>query len=154
MGNVIEEWRDVVGYEGWYKISNKGRLKRIKKGRGTRPKNILTPKKHKAGYHVYNLCYKCNQKDYLAHRLVAIVFIPNPENKPEVNHKNGIKDDNRVENLEWCTHKENIRHAINALGSHGENVARGEKHPRTAFTNSDVREIKRLLRETNLNQQE
>lgn len=72
----------------------------------------LSPGYDKYGYLKYVFSYKGNRKTIPAHRLVAMAYIPNPENKPTVNHINGIKDDNRVENLEWATHKEQKEHAI------------------------------------------
>lgn len=83
--------------------------------------------KNKSGY----LLVSINKISKMYHRLLAEAFIDNPENKPEVNHKNGIRDDNRIENLEWCTRQENIQHSFRELGRisnfKGSNHKRGRK---------------------------
>lgn len=95
-----EVWKNVANQRGIYQVSSLGN---VRKGfillRTTRKKN---------GYLVVNVF----RKTFLVHRLLAAAFIPNPENKRCINHINGIKDDNRVENLEWCTHAENMAHAV------------------------------------------
>lgn len=102
-----EIWKDIDEFNGVYKISNVGNIVSFKKNV---PK-VLNPKPLKNGYKLVHLTYAGVNKKYSIHRLVAITFIPNLENKPCINHKNGIKTDNRVENLEWCTSSENTKHA-------------------------------------------
>lgn len=80
------------------------------------PERLLTPIPHWKGYHRVVLTVKGRRKQYRIHRLAAEAFIPNPENKPTVNHRNGDKIDNRVENLEWATVSENKHHSIDKLG--------------------------------------
>ena len=73
----------------------------------------LNPWKNRRGYSLVSLYKEKKQQKYLLHRLIAIVFLPNPEGKPQINHKNGIKTDNNLENLEWSTNYENTQHAHN-----------------------------------------
>jgi len=106
-----EIWKIIPGYKGLYEVSNQGRVRSYSRGNNPR---ILKPEITWCGYARTALCRNgAFDRNHLSiHRLVAQAFIPNPENKPEINHKNGIKADNRVENLEWCTISENRKHAI------------------------------------------
>ena len=105
-----ETWRDVPRYEGLYQVSNKGRLRNA---RGV----LKKPTKNNHGYPRVNLYKDGVGRQFSLHILVAQAFIPNPENKPEVNHKNGKRDDCRAENLEWVTHSENQLHRHRVLNS-------------------------------------
>lgn len=108
-----EEWKDIYGYEGFYQISNMGRVKSLPR-KHVKEEKILTPTKNKRGYLVVDFLKDKVKKHWKVHRLVAIHFISNPENKPEVNHIFGDKDDNRFFMLQWSTEQENREHAINA----------------------------------------
>lgn len=114
---INEIWKQVVGYEGLYEVSNYGRVKSLAK---TIPglfgstiylkEKIRKNQKYPNGYEYVGLSNNGKVKTHLVHRLVALAFIPNPDNLPEVNHKNEQITDNRVENLEWVTHKENANY--------------------------------------------
>lgn len=101
-----EVWRDIKGYEGLYKISNLARVKSFKR---SKPR-ILKPFINKDGYLNVELCNSISNKTISIHRLVAIAFIPNPDNKEQVNHIDEVKTNNDLSNLEWVTQKENMNH--------------------------------------------
>ncbi len=138
-----EIWKDIDCLK-YYQVSNIGRIRSlnrfltndlgiIKNYKG----QILKTSINRLGYCVVNITG--NKKFFIVHRLVARAFIPNPENKPDINHKNCIKNDNRVENLEWATESENILHGI----KNGKQVIIfGEECSFSKLTNSQVIEIK------------
>lgn len=113
----MEEWRDVVGYENYYKVSNYGSV--ASKSRYVNNNGSLVLKKEQMlkpcvvckGYLQYDLYVEGKRSKQYAHRLVAQAFIPNPNDFPEVNHKDGDKTNNHVDNLEWVTKAENQKHA-------------------------------------------
>lgn len=113
-----EEWRPVAGYEGWYEVSNLGKVKRVRKSQGSKC-SIL---KNKTNTPYDRVClYRNDQPVYKeVHRLVAEAFIPNSNSKSQVNHIDGNKRNNTVDNLEWCTARENILHSYRVLGSKNE----------------------------------
>lgn len=113
MENQTEIWKDVIGYEGYYQVSNNGKVKSLLS-------NKILKCRIKDNLYNYVGLYKKNKiNNHYIHRLVAINFIHNHENKKTVNHKNGNKNDNRIENLEWATQSENNYHAYRCLGKKG-----------------------------------
>ena len=103
MNENKEIWKDILGYEGLYQVSNQGRVKSLKFGK----ERILKPCNNGWGYLFVQLFKNGEMKNDKVHRLVAKAFLSNPNNLPDVNHKNEDKTDNIVENLEWCDHKYN-----------------------------------------------
>lgn len=117
---MFEQWKDVKGYKGLYKISNYGRIKSANLNW-----KIMKQGKNAKGYHLIKLSKNGITHSYKVHRLVAIHFIPNDNIDLQVNHINGNKDNNFWYNLEWCTCKENIKHAWdNGLCENVRNKAR------------------------------
>lgn len=104
----MEEWKQIEDYPDYY-VSSLGRVRSQKKWHGTSSR-LLTPSKTKKGYLCVGLCNDGKMKILLVHRLVASAFIPNPDCLPQINHKNEIKTDNRVENLEWCNNLYNMNY--------------------------------------------
>ena len=110
---MSEEWRDVVGYEGRYQVSSEGRVKSLERkvpkwdGERTVKERILKPCVTGSGYLYVNLYAGGRTRMFYVHRLVCQAFHDNPDNKPQVNHLNEDKTDNRACNLEWCTAEEN-----------------------------------------------
>lgn len=118
MNNTKETWKPVVGYEGLYEVSSEGRVRNVKTGR------ILKPGNNGRGY-LYVCLYKNGAvKNHCLHRLVAQAFIQNPNKLPEVNHKDEIRTNNNLDNLEWCTYKYNANY-----GTRNEKIAKGNSKP-------------------------
>ena len=143
----MEVWKEIKGYNNVYLVSNLGNVKsndhfcKGKFGIVEKKGRILKLQKSKKGYLQVSLSFNGKRFHTGAHRLVALSFIENLENKLQVNHINGIKQDNRVENLEWCTNQENQMHAVKNNLS---NPNYGEKHHMAKLTNKDVLNIRAL----------
>ena len=139
-----EIWKDIEGYEGLYQVSNMGRIKSFQydkiKGK------ILKPSLCAFDYLKINLRLNNTPKTEKLHRLVAKAFIPNPENKPQINHKDGNKQNNRVDNLEWCTDRENKQHAVR-MGLH--TVLKGEDNPNAKLTWKQANSIRKEYKKGN-----
>jgi len=105
----MEEWKNIAGMKGLYQISNHGRIKSFRK----KPQGKVLSVKNSTGWYLgCILCVNGKRHSVRIHRLVAETFIPNPESKPEINHKDGNKQNNHINNLEWTFRKENWDHAM------------------------------------------
>lgn len=135
----MEIWKDVVGYEGFYQVSNFGNVKSLG-NEFSRKERFLKLSPQSKGYLTVVLQKNSTRKMVLVHRIVAEYFVDNAESKVQVNHINGIKTDNRVENLEWVSHRENLDHAIkNNL------TLKGEENRNSKLKDIDVVKIHSLL---------
>jgi predicted XRE-type DNA-binding protein len=137
-----EIWKDIKHFESYYQISNLARVKSLDRidNRGCeRKEKILKPVKDIEGYLYVNLYKNGKIKRFSIHRLVALTFIPNPNNYSQVNHKNDIKDKNYIKNLKWGTQKQNVHDAIkNGIFS------MGEKHYIAKLSNKQIIEIRKM----------
>lgn len=118
----MEIWKDIKNYEGLYQVSNFGNVKRISSFRGVNKQYLndyyLKPLDNGKGYYRIKLTKNNSSKRIMLHRIIAEAFILNELNKPFINHINGNKKDNSIENLEWCTQSENCLHSVK-LGTFG-----------------------------------
>ncbi|MDE6210088.1 MAG: HNH endonuclease [Lachnospiraceae bacterium] len=128
---MIEEWKDIVGYEGIYCVSNFGRVKRIGKYRNQvtewESNRLLKPAIKNNGYLYVQLCKNNKTKSKMVHRLVAEAFLDNPDNKLTVNHIDGNRANNNVHNLEWATYMENNVHSLYVLHGYRKGERRNQR---------------------------
>lgn len=112
----MEKWKDIIGYEGLYQVSNYGNIKSLSFGPKNininRPERLLHISYSSIGYAHVQLYKNGKAKTMNVHRLVATAFVDNPFNKPEINHIDANRSNNHADNLEWVTHSENLRHAV------------------------------------------
>ena len=145
---MAEIWKNIKGYKNFYQISNFGKVKSLKRQRtgknGSKvsvKKRILKSGKSKSGYLQVVLCKKGICKNFSIHRLIAIAFINNPTNHPEINHIDGNKTNNKIENLEWCTRSYNCLHSykLNLV-----KIIKGENHKNSKLNEIQVKIIRSL----------
>lgn len=148
-----ENWRAVVGFEGWYEVSDLGRLRRIRPGKRTSVGRVRAETLNECGYVVDNLSIPGNKRRTTKrHTLVAEAFIGPRPSGLEINHKNGIKTDNKPANLEWCTRRENVVHSVAVLGRRlgnrgpraGHPGRAGIANPNAKLNEDAVRELRKM----------
>ena len=132
-----EIWKDIPGYEGMYQVSNQGRVKSLKR-KGRRNNKILRPIKHRDGYLKVHLWLNGTAKTIKVHKLVMLAFTGKRSSELEINHIDGNKVNNHISNLEYCTHLENIHHAMK-MGLR-----------KTKLTESQVLEIRKQYKSGNV----
>ena len=149
MKTTMEEiWKNIEGFKGFYQVSNLGRIKSMSRevnfnnstsltGKRRLKERILKPIPDKEGYSCLHLFRNTGDfKNVKVHRIVAQAFIENPENKPQINHVNGVKNDNRFDNLEWCNNSENGLHSFRELERKPSYLGKtGILHPRSKSIN-------------------
>jgi hypothetical protein len=138
---MSEEWRSIKGYEGWYSVSNHGRVRRDRSAKNTYAGRILKPSAESCGYLQAHLCRGGVKRKMLLHLIVAAAFIGPCQEGKQVNHIDGVKLNNDVHNLEYVTASENMLHSFR-LGL--QKPVRGEKHGNSKLTENDVHTIRKM----------
>jgi len=137
-----ENWKPIAGYKGIYEISNFGQIKRVAKGPGTKPGTIIKPWIRSEGYSYHDLNKNGKRRHFRTHTLVAKAFIgPPPTKKHQINHIDGNKQNNKVDNLEWVTPSENQRHARDIFG-----YWLGERGSASKLTPEKVIELRKMYK--------
>jgi predicted XRE-type DNA-binding protein len=147
----METWKDIPEFEGLYQASTLGNIRSLDKvvPKWNKPfkrkvkGRVLKKNKINGGYNAVALHKDLVQKSFKVSRLIAKTFVDNPENKPEVNHINSDRTDDRACNLEWCTRSENMKHSY----KHGNNSQKGENNAFSTLTKKEVLEIRKLFKE-------
>ncbi|MEK5104348.1 NUMOD4 domain-containing protein [Cytobacillus sp. FSL M8-0252] len=144
----MEIWKNVTGFEGLYQVSNIGRVKSLGRYRERKDgllikvkEKVLMVRTDSKGYEKVDLTKGGKRKTVLVHRVVAQAFIPNSNNKPQVNHKDGNKKNNKVSNLEWNTISENIKHA-HETGLINSSLLKGEENINAKLSEMQIRYIR------------
>lgn len=155
-----ETWKDIKGYEGLYQVSDKGKVRSLDRNvrrNGNTYKSLkgrlIKQHKYDNGYLFVTLSKNGKYKQFLVHRLVGVAFIENNEQKPEINHKNEIKTDNRVENLEWVTRRENVIYGTQLKRGVMHRNQSGENNPmfgRTGDLNPQSKKVYQFDKDGNL----
>lgn len=155
---IRELWKDIKGYEGVYQVSTLGNIRRVNRWAGNQCKSVYVSDIKNAstyidsfGYVKVCLSYKGVSKHYRVHRLVANAFIPNPDNLPQINHKDENKLNNCVNNLEWCTAKYNSNYGTRTLRISNRNLEFGAKHSVQQYSKDGmfIREWKSITEASN-----
>jgi len=153
----LEIWKDVPNFEGTYQVSNLGRVKslfrkvKVKNFTRTIYEFIMNANLGKRGYYEIRTCKNSVTKHMYVHRMVALAFIPNPNNELYINHKDGVKTNNNVNNLEWVDHRTNMIHA-HKTGL--VKMKKGEDHGKSILKNADIPKIRELYNTGKLKQTE
>lgn len=136
--STVEIWKDIPGFEGWYAVSSLGRIMRLRDGNLTRAGHILTPQKDACGYMRVGLSKNGVNPTCKVHRLVLSAFVGPRDNTWDANHKNFVRHDNRIDNLEWLEHKANVLYSA----ARGKYSKPGERNPKAKINRLIVEDIR------------